>query len=79
MDEYFLNLIATTIKVPVEELKVDSTTESLTQWTSLSHWEVIEALENEYNIEFTMDEATEFLNLGDLYEILQKKRINGIY
>ncbi len=73
MDENFLNLIATTLDIPVGNLKNESTTETIPQWTSLSHWEIVEAIENEYNIEFTMDEATEFINLGNLYEILQNK------
>jgi acyl carrier protein len=74
MDATFLTLIATTLKVPVTELREDSTTQTLPQWTSLTHWEVIEAMEEYYHIELTMDEATEFENLGALYKILQKKR-----
>lgn len=73
MDAKFLELISLTLRVPVEALKYESTTETLPQWTSLSHWELIEAIENEYKIEFTMDEATEFKNLGDLFEILHQK------
>jgi len=73
MDTKFLNLISATLKVPLDQLRNESTTETLPQWTSLSHWEVIEAIEAEYHIEFTMDESTEFKNLGSLYAILQKK------
>ncbi|SHH59282.1 acyl carrier protein [Sporobacter termitidis DSM 10068] len=73
MDEKFVNLIASTLEIPADDLKYDSTTETVPQWTSLSHWEIIEALEAQYGIEFTMDEATEFKNLGELYEILQRK------
>lgn len=73
MDERFLFLVSTTLDIPVEELKYESTAESFPQWTSLTHWEVIEAIENEYGIEFTMDEATEFKNLGHIFEILHKK------
>lgn len=73
MDNKFLNLVASTLDVPVEELKADSTAETLPQWTSLSHWEVIDAIETHYSIEFTMDEATEFSNLGELYDIVIKK------
>jgi Acyl carrier protein len=73
MDEKFLKLIASTLEIDAEDLKYDSTTETIPQWTSLSHWEIIEAIEGQYSIEFTMDEATEFKNLGELYEILQRK------
>lgn len=73
MDEPFLTLVSRTLKVPVTDLKEDSTTDTLPQWTSLSHWELIQALEDAYHLEFTMDEATEFKDLGSLYEILQSK------
>ncbi len=73
MDEKFVNLIASTLKISSDEIKDDSTTETVPQWTSLSHWEIIAAIEGKYGIEFTMDEATEFKNLGELYEILQRK------
>lgn len=73
MDTEFLNLVAATLKTQVENLEEEATVETLPEWTSLSHWEVIGALEEEYGVEFTMDEATEFKNLGDLYQILQSK------
>jgi acyl carrier protein len=73
MDEKFINLIASVLGIPAEELKRDSTTETVPQWTSLSHWEIIAALESCFGTEFTMDEATEFKNLGELYDLLQRK------
>jgi acyl carrier protein len=73
MDEKFLNLVSNTLGVPLNQLQFESTKDSFPEWTSLSHWELIDAIENEYNVEFTMDEATEFQNLGGLFELLQKK------
>jgi acyl carrier protein len=73
MDERFLNLVSSTLQVPLNQLKYESTMDSFPEWTSLSHWELIDAIENEYNVEFTMDEATEFQNLGGLFELLQSK------
>jgi acyl carrier protein len=73
MDEEFVSLIAETLGISADDLKNDSTTETIPEWTSLSHWEIIEAIEERYGTEFTMDEATEFRNLGELYEILKRK------
>jgi acyl carrier protein len=75
MDDRFLSLVAAVLGISEKELQYDSTTETVPQWTSLSHWEIIGVIENEYDIEFTMDEATEFKNLGELYELMQKKRV----
>lgn len=73
MDEKFVSLIASALGIPKDTLKYESTTETVPQWTSLSHWEIIETIEEQYGVEMTMDEATEFTNLGELYEILQRK------
>lgn len=73
MDQKFLNIVAKTLNIDVEDLKEDSTSETIPQWDSLNHWTVIGTLEDEYGVEFTMDESTEFKNLGHIYEILMKK------
>ena len=73
MDEIFLKLVATELNTNIQNLKTDSTSETVEEWDSLNHWKVIWQLEDKYNVEFTMDEATEFKNLGELYEILIKK------
>lgn len=73
MDMDFINLVANAIKCNPEVLKEDSTAETVHEWDSLNHWRVISLLEDSYDVEFTMDEATEFKNLGHIYEILIKK------
>ncbi len=73
MDKKFLSVVARTLEVDPQVLKEDSTAETISEWDSLNHWAVIGALEEEYQIEFTMDEATEFKNLGHIYEILMNK------
>lgn len=73
MDKKFLDIVAQILEVNPEKLQEDTTTETLPEWDSLNHWSVISALEDEYGIEFTMDEATEFKNLGHIYIILMQK------
>jgi acyl carrier protein len=79
MNDEFISLITSVLQIPADALTVDSTTETVPEWTSLSHWEIIDALENHYGVEFTMDEATEFENLGELYEMLLKKLSQSDY
>lgn len=77
MDNKFLGIVSQVLNVDPERLKEDDTTETLPEWDSLNHWAVISALEDEYGIEFTMDEATEFKNLGHIYTILMQKVTNA--
>jgi acyl carrier protein len=73
MDEKFIKIVADIIKVSPDKLTEDSTADTVPEWDSLNHWAVIEELENVYGIEFTIDEAIDFRNLGEIYETLQKK------
>lgn len=73
MDMDFLNIISNALNINVGDLKENSTAETVPEWDSLNHWRIIGLLEDAYNVEFTMDEATEFKNLGHIYEILMKK------
>jgi acyl carrier protein len=73
MDEGFIKVIAASLKTDSANIRESSTVETIPEWDSLSHWTVITRLEEAYNIEFTMEEATEFKNLEDIYNVLMKK------
>lgn len=73
MDDKFLKIVSDVLNINPGSLKRDSTAESIPEWDSLTHWTVIGQLEESYGIEFTMDEATEFKNLGDIYDTLKRK------
>ncbi len=73
MDEKFINIVSDILKIGPDCLKEDSTAESIPGWDSLTHWAVIERLEDVYGIEFTMDEAMDFKNLGEIYDTLKRK------
>lgn len=73
MDQKFLNTIAEILKIDSYRIDENSKPETVPEWDSLNHWLLIGKLEDIYNIEFTMDEATEFQNLGDIYSKLKTK------
>lgn len=73
MDKEFVTLVAGLLKIDDDQLKEESTAVTIPEWDSLSHWLIIGELEEKYGVEFTMDEAIEFKNLGDIYNTIQKK------
>ena len=75
MDNEFKFLVAGLLKVDPDVLNENSTATSIPEWDSLNHWLVIGELESHYGVEFTMDEATKFKNLGDMYYTLKSKLI----
>ena len=73
LDKKFLNTAAKALGISPNKLTENSTPETVEEWDSLSHWVLIGELENAYRIEFTMDEAADFKNLGDIYRMLIQK------
>lgn len=73
MDREFVEIIAQALKIKPEDLKEYSTVGTVPKWDSLNHWTVIAKIEDVYDVEITMEEATEFKDLEDMYNILQNK------
>ncbi len=77
MDAEFIGFVAGLLKTDPALLKEDSTAATVPEWDSLNHWMVIGELEEKYGVEFSMEEALGFENLGDIYRMIQAKRKNG--
>lgn len=75
MNTQFKDLVASTLKIDASTLNEGSNSSNTENWDSLMHWEIIGIIEQKYNIEFTMDEAIEFENLGGIYGFLIEKGI----
>ncbi len=73
MNNQFKELVATVLKVDASTLNESSNSSNTENWDSLMHWEIIAVVEQKYNIDFTMDEAVEFENLGGIFNSLIEK------
>jgi acyl carrier protein len=51
----------------------ETTAEDIEEWDSLTHIELIVAVEHHFGIKFTSTEITSFKNVGDLCNTVQKK------
>ena len=49
------------------------TAEDIEMWDSLTHIELIVALEREFRVKFTTGEVTKLKNVGDLVYLIQAK------
>ncbi len=54
-------------------LSDDMTAEDVDQWDSLSHINLIVALEREFRIKFTTGEVSKLKNVGELTSLIQRK------
>ena len=60
-------------EIPEEEIKEDSSTDTIESWDSLKHLKLVAALEEEFNVIFTDDEIIELINMGHIFRVLSEK------
>ena len=59
-------IVSTVMTAPVESVGEDSSPDTLSGWTSLNHMNLILALEQEFNIRFTDQQAVEMLSVSSI-------------
>jgi len=67
-------LMATTFLMDSSELTDDVDQKSCARWTSLYHMMLLVVLEEEFGIEFAMDEMTSMTSLPNIIAALKKHR-----
>jgi acyl carrier protein len=65
------------MNVPIEQLDDDSSPDTVANWDSLKHMNLILALEEEFAVAFSDDEVVEMLSVKSIVEILSKKQPRG--
>ena len=60
--------------LPVEEIREDSSPDTIEAWDSLRHMNLVLALEEAFGIQFTEEEIVEMLNVQLIVDILKDKK-----
>lgn len=63
MEKKVYEVISKVMKVPIEKLSIESSPDTLEEWDSLSHINLIMSLEDEFNIQFSEEQIIEMLNV----------------
>jgi acyl carrier protein len=64
--------------VPIEQITHVDSPDTLEAWDSLAHISLVLALEAEFEVSLTPDEAAEMLSVGAIRQILAAKGITGL-
>ena len=73
MENKIKNVISSVFDVNINEISDDTNPDSLDNWDSMGHMNLIVALEEEFNILFDEDEITEMLNFKLICLIISEK------
>jgi acyl carrier protein len=73
MENKVKNVMSSIFDVNVSEILEDTSPDSLDNWDSMGHMNLIVGLEEEFNILFDEDEITEMLNFKLICLIISEK------
>ena len=67
------NVISAVFEIPVNKIGEESSPDNIESWDSLKHMNMVVALEDEFNIQFTDDELIELINMKLIMVIIREK------
>lgn len=73
MEEKIREIMSAVFQCPADQIGETTSADDLENWDSLSHMNLVSALEEEFQIEFTDDEITELLNTQLIIHIVGGK------
>jgi acyl carrier protein len=66
-------IMAQVMNVPIENVREDSSPDTIETWDSLKHMSLILTLEEEFGVQFSDEEIVEMLNVGLIMDVLTHK------
>ena len=68
-------LVASTLKVSLEKVNLDSGPSTLDGWDSFHHVHLMVAVEERYKIELDGDEIANMISVGDIARVLKERGV----
>ncbi|MDY6987191.1 MAG: acyl carrier protein [Thermodesulfobacteriota bacterium] len=69
-----LKIVSHVMSLPVEQLNEDSSPDTVENWDSIKHLNLVLALEEEFNIVFSDEEIVEMLSVALIVKTLKNKQ-----
>ena len=69
-------IVARVFNVSIDEINYESNPENIENWDSFTGYVLLDEIETNFNVKFTMDESLEVEKIDDFKNILKKKGIN---
>lgn len=72
MQDRIFQVVSKALSVPVSALSVNSSPETVANWDSLRHMNLIVAIEEEFNIQFSDSEITDLQSMTKILSAVSK-------
>jgi len=76
MSSKLYSIIAKVMKTPIDSITDQSTPESIPNWTSFVGYVLLNELETQFNVKFTIDEVIDVKNISDIKRHLKNHGVN---
>jgi len=69
-------IISRVFNIPIHEINYESNPENIENWDSFTGYVLLDEIETNFNVKFTMDESLGIKKVEDFKNILKNKGIN---
>ena len=76
MSKKLFDIISRVMNVQISQINDDSGSESIQEWDSFNMYVLLNEIEKEFNIKFSLEETLEIKNVGDFRKQLEKHGVN---
>jgi acyl carrier protein len=76
MDEKVKQIMATLFEITADQITSESSPDTIENWDSLRHMDLVVLLEEEFNIRFTDEQIGEMLNFQLVLAVLKENRVS---
>jgi acyl carrier protein len=76
MSEKLYKIISKVMNTTIEEINDESSPSSISNWTSFNGYVLLDELETNFDVKFSIDEAMDVKNVSDIKRHLQNHGVN---
>lgn len=73
MEDRIIDIVARTFKVPRRSVTLESSPDTIPSWDSLQHVHLILALEEEFGVQFEVDEIVMMHSVGGIVSLVRER------
>ena len=76
MEKRLYKILSQVLNIPIEQINNESSPDTITEWDSLKHMNLVLTIEQEFDIQFTEEQIIEMLNVALIVETLKEHQID---
>ena len=75
-EKKLFEIVARVFNIPINEINYESNPKNIENWDSFTGYVLLDEIETNFEVKFTIDESLEIEKVEDFKNILEKKGIN---